>query len=150
MERVPAHLLSRQIYFLGSRDDIESILQLADVGMLISAPCEGLSNSVIEYMAAGKPVIATEGGGTDELIQDGQNGFLVRNLDGAHVAEKLKTLMNDRALAQKMGQHASAWVHDNLDVRKMTQAYANLYQNLMNRKTKKIRTEKLTTAIAEA
>ena len=69
MQKVPAELLDKQIHFLGIRDDIESILQITDVGLLISAPCEGLSNSIIEYMASGKPVIATEGGGTDELVQ---------------------------------------------------------------------------------
>ncbi len=79
MQKVPAGLLNNQIYFPGMRDDIESIHQLTDVGLLITAPCEGLSNSVIEYMAAGKPVIASEGGGTDELVKNEVTGFLIEN-----------------------------------------------------------------------
>ena len=47
-------MMNTQIYFLGSRNDIEAILQIVDVGLLIT-PCEGISNSIMEYMASSKP-----------------------------------------------------------------------------------------------
>ena len=94
MQKVPAELFDNQIYFLGMRDDIESILQLTDVGLLITAPCEGLSNSVIEYMAAGKPVIASEGGGTDELVKNGDR-ILIKNKNSEQLINKLEILMQD-------------------------------------------------------
>ena len=132
MEKVPAELLDKQIYFPGVRDDIESILQITDVGLLITAPCEGLSNSIIEYMAAGKPVIATEGGGTDELVKDGFNGFLIKNQNSEQIAEKIEILMQDPHLAATMGANGNKWVRENLDVTKMTQSYIDLYTKLVN------------------
>jgi glycosyltransferase involved in cell wall biosynthesis len=132
MQKVPAQMLNKQIYFPGMRDDIESIHQLTDVGVLITAPCEGLSNSVIEYMAAGKPVIASEGGGTDELVQNGQTGFLIENKNSQQLIEKIEVLMNDLHLAAVMGASAQKWVRDNLDIKKMTDSYIGLYKKVVN------------------
>ncbi|MFI5131262.1 MAG: glycosyltransferase [Chitinophagales bacterium] len=136
MEKVPAALLDKQIFFLGLRDDIESILQISDVGLLISAPTEGLSNSIIEYMASGLPVIATTGGGTDELVQDGKNGFIIERKNSARIIEKIGILMNDQELAAAMGAEGNKWVRANLDVRKMTDSYSGLYYKLLSKKLK--------------
>jgi glycosyltransferase involved in cell wall biosynthesis len=134
MKKVPADLLNKQIYFLGMRDDIESIHQLTDVGLLVTAPCEGLSNSVIEYMAAGKPVIASEGGGTDELVQNGVTGYLIENKNSEELVNKVETLMANRKMGSEMGANGQNWVKENLDVMKMTDAYLNLYGKLINKK----------------
>ena len=134
MQKVPAEMLDKQIYFLGMRDDIESILQISDVGLLISAPCEGLSNSIIEYMASGRPVIATEGGGTGELVRDGINGFLIENKNSDLIVKKIETLMQDPRLAAEMGANGYKWVRENLDVKKMTDSYIDLYSKLINKK----------------
>jgi len=136
MQKVPAEMLGTQIHFLGMRDDIESIHQLTDVGLLITAPCEGLSNSVIEYMAAGKPVIASEGGGTGELVQNGETGYLVENKNSAQVIQKLKTLMDDQHLAAILGENGQKWVQDNLDIKKMTDSYLGLYKRMIDKKKK--------------
>ena len=141
MQKVPADMLGTQIHFLGMRDDIESIHQLTDVGLLITAPCEGLSNSVIEYMAAGKPVVASEGGGTDELVQNGETGYLVENKNSAQVIQKLEALMEDQHLAAILGENGQKWVQDNLDVKKMTDSYLGLYTRMIGKK-KKNREEK--------
>ena len=147
MEKVPPGLLEKQIYFPGVRDDIESILQITDVGLLISEKCEGLSNSVIEYMAARKPVIATEGGGTDELVKDGYNGFLIENKNSDHIIKKIETLIQDPKLAAALGANGNKWVRENLDVRKMTDAYLDLYTKLIN---KKKRVEIKTSVVGES
>ncbi len=149
MQKVPAEMLGTQIHFLGMRDDIESIHQLTNVGLLITAPCEGLSNSVIEYMAAGKPVIASEGGGTDELVQNEQTGYLVENQNSKQVIEKLQSLMDDPHLAAIMGESGQKWVQENLDVKKMTDAYFELYSRMINKKKKNTEQEK-TLAVAKA
>lgn len=150
MEKVPAEMLGSRIFFLGMRDDIESIHQLTDVGLLITAPCEGLSNSVIEYMAAGKPVIASEGGGTDELVQDGQTGYLVQNKNSAKVIDKLEALMEDPHQAAIMGEAGQKWVQEHLDVKKMTDSYIDLYTQMINRKKKKNTEQNKALAVAKA
>ena len=65
--RVPQSMINNQIIFTGKRTDVESVIQIFDIGLLITF-YEGISNSIIEYMALGKPVIATDGGGTSEII----------------------------------------------------------------------------------
>jgi glycosyltransferase involved in cell wall biosynthesis len=145
MAKVPAQLLGNQIHFLGMRDDIESIHQLTDVGLLITAPCEGLSNSVIEYMAAGKPVIASEGGGTDELVQNGDTGYLVENKNSAQIIQKLEALMEDPHQAAIMGESGQKWVQENLDVKKMTDSYLELYTRMIDRKKNNIEEKKALT-----
>ena len=70
-----------KIKFLGFQNDIESIVNVFNAGVLLTnqdVHGEGISNSIMEYMALGKPVIATDGGGTKELIVDGKTGFLVQ------------------------------------------------------------------------
>jgi glycosyltransferase involved in cell wall biosynthesis len=132
-KEVPAELLDKQILFLGLRDDIESILQITDIGVLSSAPVEGLSNSIIEYMAAGKPVVATKGGGTDELVKDGETGFLTEPKNSDQLAEKIEFLMQQPGLATAMGAKGRKWVVENLDARQMTTSYINLYTKLLNK-----------------
>ena len=136
MQKVPAEMLGTQIHFLGMRDDIESIHQLTNVGLLITAPCEGLSNSVIEYMAAGKPVIASEGGGTDELVQNEKTGYLIENKNSEQVIKKLEILMEDPHLAAIMGESGQKWVQENLDVKKMTDSYIELYTRMIDKKAR--------------
>ncbi len=137
MQKVPAGLLNTQIFFPGMRDDIESIHQLTDVGILVTAPCEGLSNSVIEYMAAGKPVIASEGGGTDELVKNNETGYLIENKNSGQLIQKMEVFMQDLHLAAIMGANGQKWVQENLDVKKMTDAYSDLYTKMLNKKKKK-------------
>jgi glycosyltransferase involved in cell wall biosynthesis len=143
MQKVPAKLLNTQIYFPGMRDDIESIHQLTDAGVLVTAPCEGLSNSVIEYMAAGKPVIASEGGGTDELVKDGQTGYLIENKNGEQFIKRMEDLMADTQLAASLGANGQKWVRENLDIKKMTAAYIDLYSRMIDKKKKKAEVKKV-------
>jgi glycosyltransferase involved in cell wall biosynthesis len=59
---------------------------------VLSTFSEGISNSVLEYMALGKPVIATSGGGTGELVLDNTTGYLIRQSDPEELAEKMELL----------------------------------------------------------
>jgi glycosyltransferase involved in cell wall biosynthesis len=127
--KVPAELIGKQLYFLGKCDDVESILQIIDIGMLIT-PCEGISNAIIEYMSSGKPVIASIGGGTEELVIDGKNGFLVEQKNPEMIVEKFELLRNNPELVATLGANAKQWVHQNFSVQGMTEAYIDLYNKL--------------------
>lgn len=128
-KKIPAALINTQIFFLGKREDVESILQIIDVGLLIT-PREGISNAIIEYMSSGKPAIASIGGGTEELVKDGYNGFLVEQKNSAQIVEKFETLRNDQELLAKMGSTAYQWVRDQFNAEKMTDSYIDLYKKL--------------------
>jgi glycosyltransferase involved in cell wall biosynthesis len=140
-QQVPAPLLNTQIRFLGSRNDIESILQIVDVGLLIT-PCEGISNSIMEYMASGKPVIASHGGGTQELVSDGETGFLVDQKQPEQIIEKMNLLYQNPGLAKALGQNGRQRISKHFDIATMTQRYLEVYlkyrrQDTTNRPTAK-------------
>ena len=90
------------IRFLGERKDVEALVQQIDIGVLCTFT-EGISNSVMEDMAAGKPVIVTDGGGSSELVADGVTGFLVPLFTPGAVAEKIELLLDDSEKARQMG-----------------------------------------------
>ena len=135
--RVPVSLLSK-IIFLGKRSDIESIVNIFDVGILLTntkVHGEGISNSIIEYMALGKPVIATRGGGTNEVVIDNQNGFLLdadNNKD--QLIEKIETLMKHKNLVIDLGKKGNQMAHEKFDLKIMTNHYITIYQKLLKEK----------------
>jgi glycosyltransferase involved in cell wall biosynthesis len=134
---VSADLLDKQIFFTGMRQDIESIIQIIDTGVLLTNSenhSEGISNTIVEYMASSKPVIATRGGGTDELVQDNINGYLVDARNADQVISKIELLRNDQALATRMGQKGRQWIVDNFEIKRMTDEYIGLYQRIIEKK----------------
>jgi glycosyltransferase involved in cell wall biosynthesis len=133
-ERIPDSLADR-IVFLGKRNDVESIVNIFDVGVLITnskAHGEGVSNSIIEYMALGKPVIATSGGGTNEIVFDDLNGYLIEPENVAQLEEKICLLMKDPELRVKLGEEGRKIIHEKFDLKIMTQKYVELYNKLIS------------------
>jgi len=135
--RVPDELLNKQIIFTGQRTDIESILQIVDIGMLITF-YEGLSNAIIEYMAMGKAVIATDGGGTAELIRNEFNGYLVEQKNETQIIEKLETLLDNPELRVRMGQNGYHWVRQQFNLKEITEQYVRLYNQVINKRKKTV------------
>ena len=133
--KVPAELLNKQIIFTGKRSDIESVLQIVDIGLLITY-YEGISNAIIEYMAMGKPVIATAGGGTEELVKDKLNGFLVAQSCETEIEQKIELLLNDRKMMSRMGEKAYQWVRQQFDIGERTNEYIVLYKKLLKGQAK--------------
>ncbi|MBI2683444.1 MAG: glycosyltransferase [Acidobacteriales bacterium] len=104
LEQTAARLgVSDRIFFLGQRGGIPGLLSCCDVGVLPSLS-EGLPNSVLEYMAAGLPVIASSVGGIPEVIEPGKNGTLVPPGDVNALAQALTALVQDPAGAKRMGE----------------------------------------------
>jgi glycosyltransferase involved in cell wall biosynthesis len=95
--------LSGTVRFLGHREDAREILAAADIAALTSRS-EGFPNAVLEAMAAGRPVVATAVGGTDEAVVDGETGLLVPPADAEAFAEGLGRLAEDAALRERLGR----------------------------------------------
>lgn len=100
-EEIKTKKLDKVILMLGFRDDINEIITCADVGLLVSYR-EGLPRNIMELMAFGKPVIGTNIRGIRDLINEGENGFLVEVGDYMQTYYAINTLMNDRELLKKM------------------------------------------------
>jgi glycosyltransferase involved in cell wall biosynthesis len=114
-----ARVLALDIRFLGFRTDVESLLTRADVCVLPSLT-EGLSNAVMEAMAAGKPIVATEVGGTGEPPADA----------GA-LADGLARVLEDPVLAARLGAEARHWSRTHLSVDAMVDRHVDLYRKLL-------------------
>lgn len=116
---------------LGKRSEIEPLINLIDIGIL-STFTEGISNAILEYMALGKPVIATEGGGTKEIVIDGTTGFLVKSSDALELSDKMNILLNDNLLRSKMGDAGRERIRDHFSIDKMINQYISVYNDLCN------------------
>lgn len=103
--------LERDVRFLGERRDAPALMQAADVFVLPSSD-EGLSNVVLEAMAAGCPAVVTRVGGNCELIEDGVGGLLVESGDTVALRAALERLCGDAALRRRLGAAARARVVD--------------------------------------
>lgn len=97
--------VARNVHFIGRCDDVPGLLA-ASYACVLTSTAEGFSNSLIEYMAVGKPVVATNVGGAAEAVVDGETGYLVASDDGAAMAERLIELLGDKDLAAAIGARA--------------------------------------------
>jgi len=95
--------IADRVLVLGRCDRIAELLAVSEIGIL-SSRSEGLSNSVLEYMAAGLPVVATDVGGTSEAVIEGETGYLVPAVDAAALADRIGSLLSDRSRARDMGR----------------------------------------------
>jgi glycosyltransferase involved in cell wall biosynthesis len=120
-----------QPYFrlLGKRTNVESYINIMDIGVLTTFT-EGISNALLEYMALGKPVVATGGSGTEELVVDGITGFLVKTSDPVQLAEKLEMLLNDEAMRKGMGLAGCQRVSEHFSINRMVNDYIELYKRI--------------------
>lgn len=95
--------ISENVHFIESTTRINEIFKIIDIFVLPSLS-EGFSNTIIEAMAAGKPVIATNVGGNPEAIDHGKTGLLVPPSDPIALSDAIKTLLRHKDLAKSMGE----------------------------------------------
>ena len=121
----------QQILFLGRRADVEALIQVFDVGVLCTNSKihgEGVSNSIIEYMSLSKPVIATEGGGTNEVIIDNYNGFLIEDKGTEILIKKLLNLYHHPDIGKQMGEKALQTIKEKFLLDRMTDEFVAIYE----------------------
>ena len=95
--------LARSCLFLGYQEDVAAWYAICDAVVLSSAS-EGTPVTIIEALAAGRPVVATRVGGVPDVVEDGETGFLIGPGDTAAMAERLEVLARDPALRASMGE----------------------------------------------
>lgn len=122
-----------KIRFLGRQQNIESIMNICDIGVLATYT-EGIANSIMEFMALGKPVIATDCGGNRELIKDGETGVLVKPKSHEELASKIEYLLDNNKLALSMGENGKERIKQEFSMEKMVDSFVGLYGTLQNGK----------------
>jgi L-malate glycosyltransferase len=117
-------------FFIGRCKDVGAVLSISDVCVL-SSRSEGFSNAILEYMAAGRPVVATDVGGAREAIVHGETGYLVPVSDDEQMAEHIVSLLSDPESARAMGESGRRVVNEKFSCHKQLQNVENLYGDLL-------------------
>ena len=129
-EQVRSSGLQNHVQFLGHVADMPIFLNSLDIFVLPSRS-EGLSVTLLEALAAGKPVVATRVGGVPEIITDGVNGYLVPAQDSYQMAGKIIELLENSKRRNSMSEKGILGVKENFTVQKMIDQTRSLYEELL-------------------
>jgi glycosyltransferase involved in cell wall biosynthesis len=126
--------IADRTFFLGRCERVADLLNVSQVCVL-SSKAEGFSNSILEYMAAGCPVVATNVGGAAEAIVENETGYLVPSGDDQLMAERIISLLRDTAKARAMGERGRLVVAQKFSCDSLLANTEALYQRLFERKS---------------
>lgn len=121
---------SERITFWGSRDDVDQILAKGQIFALISN-WEGFPRSTIEAMRAGLPVVVSDVGGAGEAIEEGVNGFKIRQGDVKTLRDRIEKLVSDPLLRQRMGEAARNYYEEYLTFDQMYHITVGVYHQVL-------------------
>jgi sugar transferase (PEP-CTERM/EpsH1 system associated) len=125
--------LAPRVHFVGQQLDVRPWLAALDV-FLLPSDWEGMSNALLEAMAAGLPVVATAVGGTPEVVVEGATGFLVPPGDPAALAEVTTRLLGDSDLRSAMGEAGRARAERHFSIAETVRRTEELYTTLLEQK----------------
>ena len=118
------------IRFLGSRQDVNQILGGSDFAVNTS-DSEGLSNSILEAMRAGLPIVASNVPGNRDLLENGINGLLFEKGNPEDLAKNLLYLMNEANMARKMVENNLERINKYFTIEKMIDKHICFYKTLI-------------------
>ena len=118
------------IQWLGHRDDVRELLQQSHIVAFPSYYREGVPKSLIEAAAVGRPIITCNSIGCKDVVDDGVNGFLIKPKDSKMLAEKLKTLIEDKELRVKLGRASREKAEKEFSIEDVTRKHLNLYASM--------------------
>jgi glycosyltransferase involved in cell wall biosynthesis len=130
--RIAEQGLQDVVLLLGHRRDVPEVLASFDVAVCCS-DFEGMPMSVLEYMDARLPVVATRVGGMPDLVSEGEHGLLVAPRDPAALAAAADTLLADPDRRRAMGESARARRHEEFGIDTMARRVEDLYTELLDR-----------------
>jgi glycosyltransferase involved in cell wall biosynthesis len=126
--------LGSHAFFTGRCAHVPELLAVSEVCVLSSSGTEGFSNSIIEYMAAARPVVATDIGGAREAVVEGETGYIVAPGDDATLAARIISLLRDAEGARRMGERGLQVVKEKFSCAAQVENVENLYERLLTRK----------------
>ena len=127
IERLVTNLnLDKYVSLSGRRMDIPRCLQVMDIYVQPSL-YEGVSNTILEAMSVGLPIVATKVGGTPEIVQNGRNGILVKSDDSMELITALITLLKDTGKRIELGKSGRVCIQKHFSLDRMIATYENLF-----------------------
>jgi glycosyltransferase involved in cell wall biosynthesis len=123
--------IGEHTFFTGRCARVAELLAVSSVCVLSSRGVEGFSNSIIEYMAAARPVVATDVGGAAEAIVEGETGFVVRPGDEETLAARVTELLDNTERAREMGERGLLRVREKFSCEAQLERVEALYARLL-------------------
>ena len=124
--------VSGRIHFIGRCTDVPGLLSVSSACVLTSV-AEGVSNSILEYMAAGKPVVATKVGGAAEAIIEGETGYLVESDDDGTMARRLTELLQDEGESSRLGDNGRKTAEAKFSLAARLESTIALYSSILDK-----------------
>ncbi|MCX6355562.1 MAG: glycosyltransferase family 4 protein [Candidatus Aureabacteria bacterium] len=115
--------------------DAKQLLQHTNV-LVLPSRIDGRPNAVLEALAMGVPVIASDIGGLPQMIRSGENGYICAFGDIAGIAQRIEMMHANRELAESLGRNARAYAVEHLDIRVMLERYSEIFSQLLDRSNK--------------
>lgn len=134
LERLANDLgIEGEFVFTGGRNDIDELMPLFDI-FVCSSHSEGLSNTILEAMACGVPVVATDVGGNSEIIRHGETGLLVPAGDAGAMKDAVTGLLQNSSMLQQMKQRSREVAVEKYSISHMVSEYEDVYMTALNKK----------------
>ncbi|MDP1879535.1 MAG: glycosyltransferase [Parachlamydiaceae bacterium] len=121
-----------QVFFSGPVNDVRLYLQALDVACLIPGSNEGFSNSIIEKMAMGLPLIVSDVGGNAEAVLDGYNGIVIPPNNPRLLSDAIYKLWQNLKMRKEMGSRSLKRVREKFTLEEMTKSHEELYESLVS------------------
>ncbi|TMU84337.1 glycosyltransferase family 4 protein [Bacillus sp. BHET2] len=131
-DRVERSPIADRVHFLGKSRNIPELLAGSHIFVLTSKH-EGLPISIIEGMRSGLPIVASDVGGINELVEDGHNGFLIPSDDSDRLSQRLKKLIQERQLMEKMGQMSRKQYEEHFTFEHMRDQTVKMYNDVLEK-----------------
>ncbi|OFW63566.1 MAG: hypothetical protein A2Z35_02070 [Actinobacteria bacterium RBG_19FT_COMBO_36_27] len=130
-KKIDNHNMSDKIIFTGFRDNIPSALN--DIDLVVCASySEGFPYIVLESMASSKPVISTKCGGPEEVVLDGETGYLVNTGDADELSKAILSMVDDEKKMITMGQAGKEYILNKFSANNYAKKFENIYANIIN------------------
>ncbi len=129
-KQVHDHHLEKHVFLPGFRTDVLGCIKGFDL-FVMSSVTEGLGTSLLDAMAAARPIVATTAGGIPEIVEDGLNGLLVPPRDHHALADAIVRALKNPAMRQRMGDAGFARVKERFTVERMIEETAAVYERLV-------------------
>jgi len=129
--------VGEKVKLLGSRTDVTSILGRSSL-LVLSSLWEGLPLTILEAMAAGRPVVVTDVGGNKEAVRNGETGYIVPNLRPDLLADHILKVLNDDALAERMGTKGKLLYESKFRAERQVKETEDLYGMLLRARRKEV------------
>ncbi len=133
LDIMQAEKLDNKVWLAGARNNVNELMNMMDVFVLPSL-AEGISNTILEAMATGLPVVATDVGGNAELVVNNETGYIVAPANINALKDGLKNYLDRPERIKQQGKQSRKRIENNFSINEMMQNYLQTYQTLINEK----------------